>query len=60
MNLLFPLTAALVLVRSMSGTDKEVLPFLKVVGGGVVELLFAIITEHQTGEHIALADFAKN
>jgi len=54
------MSAAFVLVRSMSGTDKEVLPFLKVVGGGVVELLFAIITEHQTGEHIALADFAKN
>lgn len=48
------MTAALVLVRAMGGTDKEVLPLLKVVGGGIVELLLAIITEHQTGEHIAL------
>ena len=42
------MSAALVLVCAMSGTDKEVLPLLEVVSGGVIELLFAIITEHQT------------
>ena len=49
------MTAALFFVCSMCGTDKEVLSLLKVVGGRVVELLFAIITEHQTREHITLA-----
>ena len=48
------MSAALVLIRAMGRANKEVLPLLKVVGGGVVKLLFAIITEHQTGEHIAL------
>ena len=49
------MSAALVLIRAMGRANKEVLPLLKVVGGRVVKLLFAIITEHQTGEHIALA-----
>ena len=40
--------AALVLVGTVSGTDKEVLSLLKVVGGGIVELLLAIGTEPQT------------
>ena len=54
MNLLLSLAAGLVLIRAMGRANKEVLPLLKVVGGRVVKLLFAIITEHQTGEHIAL------
>ncbi len=49
------MSAALVLVCTIGGADEEVLPLFKVVGGRVVELLLAIITEHQTGEHIALA-----
>ena len=49
------MTAALVPIRAMSGTDEEVLPLFKIAGGGVVELLLAVIAEHQTGEHIALA-----
>ena len=32
------MSAALVLVRAMGGADKEVLPLLRVVGGGVIEL----------------------
>lgn len=46
---------ALVLVCPMGGTDKEVLPLFKVACGRVVQLLFAVIAEHETGEHIALA-----
>ena len=39
----------------MGGADEEVLPLFKIAGGGVVELLLAVVAEHQTGEHIALA-----
>ena len=46
---------ALVFVCSMGGTDKEVLPFFKVACGRVVQLLLAVVAEHKTGEHIALA-----
>lgn len=46
---------ALVLVCPMGGTNKEVLPLFKVACGRVVQLLFAVIAEHETGEHIALA-----
>ena len=42
------MSAALVLVGAMGRTDKEVLSFLEVIGGRVIELLIAIITEHQT------------
>lgn len=49
------MSATLVFVGAMSGADKEVLSLLKVVGGGVIELLFAVVTEHQAGEHISLA-----
>ena len=49
------MSAALVLIRAMGRANKEVLPLLKVVGGRVIELLLAIITEHRTGEHIAIA-----
>ena len=34
-------SAALVLVGSVRRADEEVLPFLKVVGGGIVKLLLA-------------------
>ena len=46
----------LVLVVSVCGADEKVLPFLKVVGGRIVELIFAICAENQTVEHIALTD----
>jgi len=49
------MSAALVLVGTMGGADEEVLPLFKIAGGGVVELLLAVIAEHQTGEHIALS-----
>ena len=49
------MTTALVLIRAMGRANKEVLPLFKVVGGRVIELLFAVVTEHKTGEHIALA-----
>ena len=49
------MSAALVLIDTMGGADEEVLPLFKIAGGGVVELLLAVIAEHQTGEHIALA-----
>ena len=49
------MSAALVLVDTMGGADEEVLPLFKIAGGGVVELLLAVVAEHQTGEHIALA-----
>ena len=49
------MSAALVLVGTMGGADEEVLPLFKIAGGGVVELLLAVVAEHQTGEHIALA-----
>ena len=49
------MSAALILVDSMGGADEEVLPLFKIAGGGVVELLLAVVAEHQTGEHIALS-----
>ena len=49
------MSAALVLIDTMGGADEEVLPLFKIAGGGVVELLLAVVAEHQTGEHIALA-----
>ena len=49
------MSAALVLVGTMGGADEEVLPLFKIAGGGVVELLLAVVAEHQTGEHIALS-----
>ena len=49
------LNDALVLAGSVRGADKKVLPLFKVVGGGVVELLSAIGTEHQTRKRTALA-----
>ena len=39
----------------MGGADEEVLPLFKIAGGGVVELLLAVIAEHQAGKHIALS-----
>ena len=48
-------SAALVLVGSVGGADEKVLSFLKVVSGGVVELLSAIGAEHQTRKRTALA-----
>lgn len=48
-------TAELVLVDTMGRTDKEVLPLFKIACGGLVQLLLAIITKYQAGEHIALA-----
>lgn len=50
-------SAALVLVGSMSGTDEKVLPFFKVFGGGIVELLLAIGAEHQSRKRAALTSF---
>ena len=47
-------TGALVLIRPMGGAGKEVLPLFKIACGGVVQLLLAIVTEHKSGEHIAL------
>ena len=47
--------AALVLVGSVRGANEKVLSLLKVVGGGIVELLSAIGTEHQTRKRTALA-----
>lgn len=55
MNLLFPLAAALVLVHSMGGADKEILPLFKIACGKVIQILLAVVAEHKTGEHIALA-----
>ena len=49
------MSAALVLVGTMGGADEEVLPLFKIAGGGVVELLLAVVAEHQAGEHIALS-----
>ena len=49
------MSAALILVGTMGGADKEVLPLFKIAGGGVVELLLAVIAEHQAGKHIALS-----
>ena len=49
------MSAALVLIDTMGGADEEVLPLFKIAGGGVVELLLAVVAEHQTGEHIALS-----
>ena len=49
------MSAALILVGTMGGADKEVLPLFKIAGGGVVELLLAVVAEHQAEEHIALA-----
>ena len=49
------MSAALVLVDTMGGADEEVLSLFKIAGGGVVELLLAVVAEHQTGEHIALS-----
>ena len=46
---------ALIFVRTMGGTDKEVLPLFKVACGRVIQLLLAVIAEHKAGEHIALA-----
>lgn len=39
----------------MGGTDEKVLPLFKVVGGGIVELLLAVGTEHQTRKRTVLA-----
>ena len=52
------MSAALVLIDTMGGADEEVLPLFKIAGGGVVELLLAVVAEHQTGEHIALEPVA--
>ena len=49
------MSAALVLVGTMGGADEEVLSLFKITGGGVVELLLAVVAEHQAGEHIALS-----
>ena len=49
------MSAALVLVGTMGGADEEVLPLFKIAGGGVVELLLAVVAEHQAGKHIALS-----
>ena len=49
------MSAALVLVVTMGRADEEVLPLFKIAGGGVVELLLAVIAEHQAGKHIALS-----
>lgn len=49
------MSAALVLIDTMGGADEEVLPLFKIAGGGVVELLLAVIAEHQAGKHIALS-----
>ena len=48
------MSAALVLVGTMGGADEEVLPLFK-MAGGVVELLLAVVAEHQAGKHIALS-----
>ena len=49
------MSAAPVLIGTMSRADEEVLPLFKIAGGGVVELLLAVIAEHQAGKHIALS-----
>ena len=49
------MSAALVLVGTMGRADEEVLPLFKIAGGRVVELLLAVVAEHQAGEHIALS-----
>ena len=49
------LNDALVPAGSVRGADKKVLVLFKVVGGGEVELLSAIGTEHQTRTRTALA-----
>ena len=49
------MSAALVLIGTMGGADEEVLPLFKTAGGGVVELLLAVVAEYQAGEHIALS-----
>jgi hypothetical protein len=30
----------------MGGADEEVLPLFKIAGGGVIELLLAVVAEH--------------
>ena len=54
----YVMTAALVLVRSVRGADEEILPLFKIVGDGIIELLSAIGTEHQTRKRTALARFS--
>ena len=49
------MSAALILVGTMGRADEEVLPLFKIAGGRVVELLLAVVAEHQAGEHIALS-----
>ena len=49
------MSVALVLIGTMGGADEEVLPLFKIAGGGVVELLLAVVAEYQAGEHIALS-----
>jgi hypothetical protein len=49
------MTTALVLVGSVRGADKKILPLFKIVSGGIVKLLSAIGTEHQTRKRTALA-----
>ena len=41
------MSAALVLIDTMGGADEEVLPLFKIAGGRVVELLLAVVAEHQ-------------
>ena len=48
------MSAALILVGTMGRADEEVLTLFKIAGGGVVELLFALVAEYQAGEHIVL------
>ena len=40
------MSAALVLVGTMGRADEEVLPLFKIAGGGVVELLLAVVAEY--------------
>ena len=49
------MTSALVLVGSVRGADKKVLPLFKIVSGGIVELLSAIGADHRTRKRTALA-----
>ena len=44
-------------IAAIIGTDKVVLPLLKVTGGAVAHFGFAVRTEHKPGEHMGLSRF---
>jgi len=50
------MSAARILVGTMGGADEEVLPLFKIAGGGVVELLLAVVAEYTLIPHFSLVN----